>query len=233
MLTLRTFLRRALPYARCYHSGDHPSPILSNTPETAILNEALLLVPAYGFTRDCITKATRNLGYPDSTGLIVKDSDLPVHWLKTLRHRLEQYALDPNSPLHPLADEYDRATNLMQQRLLYNNEIDILELVPLLAMPDAIAKLTTELHNLSDDIAFYAGDDSHDFAWYTKRMGLSTIYVLLELYQMQNRHGVNQFVADKIGAMKNMGLAYNNVEEWALFNGISAYNLIKSQLLRG
>lgn len=227
---LRTLRLRGV---RAYHAIDHPNPIIANNPQTVILDEALKLVPTYGFTRECITAATRHLNYSDATGSIVKDFDLPIHWLKTQRANLEKYAIAPESPLHQITDEYARATNLMQTRLSYNNQIDLKELVALLALPYNMPESAAELHNLSDDIAFYAGDASNDFAWYTKRMGLSSIYVLLELYQIQNPGNVDAFVADKIALLKEMGAAYNNVEEWALFNGISAFNLIKSQLMRG
>ena len=43
-----------------------------------------------------------------------------------------------------------------------------------------------ELHNLSDDIAFYAGDTSNDFAWYSKRLGFSSIYVSSEVFMLQD-----------------------------------------------
>lgn len=220
---------------RFYHARDHPTSIINKLPESLILDKAIPLLPTYGFTRQCITEAVRQLNYPDSLGSLVKDSALPIHWLKTQRKVLEEHAMAPESPLHNITNEYDRATHLMQTRLLYNEGINLTDLMSQLVLPYNLAESSAELHALSDDIAFYAGDASNDFAWYSKRMGLSTIYVLAEMYQVLNpdRAAVNRFVANKIGDLKKLGLAYNDVEEWALFNGISAFNLIRSQLMRG
>ena len=94
-----------------------------------------------------------------------------------------------------------------------------------------------ELHALADDIAFFAGDESNDFAWYTKRFGISTIYVGAELFMMQDSSSgfkaTYNFVDGKVDELRNLGAGYNNVEQWTLFNAVSLVNLIKSQLTRG
>lgn len=94
-----------------------------------------------------------------------------------------------------------------------------------------------ELHNLSDDVAFYAGDMSNDLAWYAKRLLFSSIYVKSELYMLQDSSAdfqkTKEFVESSVKSVETMGNSYNAVEEWSMFNAISLVNLIKSQVARG
>lgn len=188
------------------------------------------------------------MSYPDSLQSLITaggnslEFELVLHWLKTQRQELERYVIDPAAlvEFHGLKDEYDRVGHLMKRRLLANGPIlaglkqsGLSQLV----VPGNIPQSMEELHNLSDDIAFYAGDKSNDFAWYSKRMGLSAIYVSSELFMLQDSSEgfkrTQEFVDEKVKGLKGLGWAYNSVEEWSMFNAISMVNLIKSQLLRG
>lgn len=50
-----------------------------------------------------------------------------------------------------------------------------------------------ELHNLSDEIWFLAGDTTVDFSWYTKRALLATVYASSELFMTKDTS--NDFAA--------------------------------------
>ncbi|EAZ64002.2 hypothetical protein PICST_66543 [Scheffersomyces stipitis CBS 6054] len=231
---------------RSYHSETHPNTIVDEkSVESRILTKAIEFIPEHGFHQNTITQAIRALGYPDSLQSVITNSSnspdfsLVLHWLKVQRQKLEQHLVDPTSEFHTIKDEYERVAYAIKKRLQYNGPI-INQLgsgLSHLVVPYNVSQSLAELHSLSDDIAFYAGDMSHDLAWYTKRVGFSSIYVSSELYQLQDSsegfRRTNAFVDEKVHGLKRLGSAYNDVEQWGVFNAISTVNLIKSQLLRG
>ncbi|ONH71788.1 Ubiquinone biosynthesis protein COQ9, mitochondrial [Pichia kudriavzevii] len=104
-------------------------------------------------------------------------------------------------------------------------------------LPSNVLQSLKELHNLSDDISYYAGDRSIDFAWYSKRMSISQLFVLSELFMVNDTSAGYQdtykFVDNKLKEILTAGYIYNSVEEWTFFNAVSLVNIIKSQLARG
>ncbi|KAK6461258.1 COQ9-domain-containing protein [Scheffersomyces coipomensis] len=249
---LRTPVRRLavrkpislLSTIRSYHSRDHK--IAGDEPlESQILTKSLEYVPTYGFNSNCITRTIRDLNYPDSLQAIIsKDGSSPefklmLQWLIEQRKNLEREIKQPESEFHNIADEYDRVSYLIKKRLELNEPV-IKHLtfgISQLVIPYYLSQSMEELHNLSDDIAFFAGDGSNDFAWYSKRMGISSIYVSSELYQLTDTSkdfkNTKKFVDDKVQKLNNLGNAYNSAEQWGMFNAISLVNLIRSQLVRG
>lgn len=233
-----------------YHSADHPASnviVDAKSVQSKILTKALEHIPQHGFNTICVTQAIRDMEYPDSlVSAITSDPEgnstelqLMVHWLKVQRQKLEEYVMDPESEFHTIGDEYDRASHLLKKRLLFNEPIvkQLSNGIGHLVLPYNLSRGLDELHNLSDDIAFYAGDASHDFAWYSKRLGFSSAYVSSELYMLQDSSvgfsKTKEFVDARVALLRDFGYAYNSVEQWGLFNAISTVNLIKSQLLRG
>ncbi|KAF7999097.1 hypothetical protein HF325_006629 [Metschnikowia pulcherrima] len=164
---------------------------------------------------------------------------LVLFWLKLQRQELYDHVLDTKLPFHQIRNEYDRAAYLLNKRLSFNEPVieQLSGALAQLVLPYNVALSLEELHNLSDDVAFYAGDMSNDTAWYAKRLLLSSIYVKAELFQLQDNterfSRTKEFVESKVASVKNMGYAYSSVEQWAIFNAILLVNLIKSQLARG
>lgn len=239
-------LRTSVASVARYHSESHASPIVNpKSIESTILTSALTHIPQHGFTQHSITAAIRGMNYSDSllSALTATGSSpelqLMVHWLKCQRQKLESYVNDPASEFHTITDEYSRVAHLIKKRLEYNVPVvdHLAHGIGQLVVPYNLSQSLDELHNLSDDIAFYAGDMSNDFAWYTKRTAFSSVYVLSELYMLQDSSKdyvkTWQFVDDKVKDVKEMGGWYNDVEQWGVFNAISMMNLVKSQLVRG
>lgn len=246
-MMFRTSLR-GLRSFRGYHSLQHPNSIInSHGVDAVVLKQALNHIPKYGFDSLCIVQAIRELEYPDSLVLALTSSStgeslefqLVKYWLQYQRQKLNDSVLEQTSPFHQIADEYERTKFLLNQRLLYNEPIAhhlggaLAQLIAPYNVPTSIS----ELHALADDIAYFAGDDSNDFAWYTKRFGISSVYVGAELYMMQDSSAgfkaTHDFVDSKVDELRSVGNGYVNVEQWALFNAVGLVNLIKSQLTRG
>lgn len=243
----RTSLRH-FQGARAYHSVQHPSRIISTKGiDAVVLKQALTHIPKYGFDSLCITQAIRELEYPDSLVLALTSSatgdslefQLVKYWLQSQRQKLNDSVVEPSNEFHQISNEYERTKFLLKQRLLYNEPVahHLSGALSQLVVPYNVQTSVGELHALADDIAFFAGDESNDFAWYTKRFGISTIYVGAELFMMQDSSpsfkATYNFVDGKVDELRNLGVGYNNVEQWSLFNAVSLVNLIKSQLTRG
>lgn len=236
--------------SRFYHSIDHPSSnniLDAKSLESRIFERALLYVPKYGFDELCIGQAVKDLNYPESLESYLSiagngksyEFQLMLGWLKAKREELRLEVLNPHSEFHNVSNEYERVSFLIKKRLEYNRPI-INKLgagISQLLLPYNMNESMEELQNLSDDIAFYSGDISNDFAWYSKRFSFGTVYISSELYMLQdtskNFKNTDTFVDEKISAVRSLGKAYNDTEEWGLFNAISLINLIKSQALRG
>lgn len=246
---------RSLPrFIRCpirsYWSFDHPASnqiIKEGSLESLVLSKALKHIPTYGFTSKCILNASRELNYSDSVLSVFSSSpsgksiefQLVLYWLKSQRQMLRDSIVDRSSKFHTIKEETEKVKYLINQRLEYNAPVKD-------HLTSAIAQLVTpynwdlaleELRDLADDIAYYSGDLSNDFAWYTKRAGYSSIYVSSELYMLQDTSkdlsDTKEFVHNKVEGFHELGNAYNDAEEWGLFTSLSLLNLIKSQLSRG
>ncbi|GEQ68114.1 hypothetical protein JCM33374_g1781 [Metschnikowia sp. JCM 33374] len=242
-------LRMASPCVRTYHSTSHPASniiINAKSPEAVLFSKAIEHVPKFGFSKKAIDTAVRDLEYSDSIQSAITAStghtseySLVLFWLKSQRQKLYDHVLDVQSPFHKISDEYDRAAYLLNKRLSFNKPVigQLTGALSQLVMPYNVVSSLEELHNLSDDVAFYAGDMSNDSAWYAKRLLLSSIYVKSELFSLQDTSkdfaDSIEYVNQSVSSVKSMGYAYTSIEQWAVFNAISSVNLIKSQLARG
>ncbi|KAG7891787.1 hypothetical protein KL936_001730 [Ogataea polymorpha] len=222
------------------------SPIIDDSKlENRILGRAYnKFVPTHGFTKQSVDLAIadlqlrpENLGGLFGIGLQVSDvvNELIMYHLKHTRANLSKY----HDEAGKLATEGAKVRFYMQKRLLDNVPIIKYyhQALGRMILPTNLGIFLTELHNLSDDITYYSGDKSNDFAWYSKRFALSSVFVQSELFMLGDTtpdySATISFMNDRVSDIDTLGYAYNSMEEWAIFNGISLVNLIKSQLARG
>ncbi|ODV86051.1 hypothetical protein CANARDRAFT_28101 [[Candida] arabinofermentans NRRL YB-2248] len=232
---------------RLFHTVYHADiPILDESIfENKILKKAYEdHVPETGFTEESIKLAAKGLNYnlDNLKGVFnftSQSKDLRVeliqYHLKSCRLKLRNYHNDANR----LQTETERVRFYLEKRLLENKPIIKYyhQALARMILPSNLTESLNELHKLSDDISFYSGDKSNDFAWYSKRFSLSGVFIQSELFMLNDRsnnfENTIEFMNDKMDEVDNMAYAYNSFEEWAIFNGISTVNLIKSQLARG
>ena len=168
---------------------------------------------------------------------------LMIHWLKLQRYNLEKYIEKnptPGSSSSSSTLYEDRLIELINVRLSYNKPI-LNQLkttgISQLILPYNLTQGLNELYLLSDDLAFYLGDESNDFSWYSKRLSIASIYVSSELFMLNDNTKdfqlTQRFIKQRVYDLKKLSDGYNNIEQWLGFNGISFINLIKSQLTRG
>ena len=53
--------------------------------------------------------------------------------------------------------------------------------------PENLPKTLSQLYKISDEIWYLAGDRSIDINWYNKRHQLTKIYIVTELYMLQDK----------------------------------------------
>lgn len=200
-----------------------------------ILRKGLELVPEHGFDA-ALTIALREYGYSDASRNLFANGayDLIQHHLDTQKDSLHSVALLEH------ASFLDNTKTLTLRRLMSNRVLGapdrISEALSIMTLPSNITASISSLHDLSDEIAWLAGDNSTDFTWYTRRAAISTLYASCELFQSQdNSHSYRdtaQFLEDRLSEMDKLHYASDSMVEWIKFNAIASINVLKS-LTRG
>lgn len=227
---------------RGYHSFYHANPAIIDvdSTESKLFDGALAYVPTMGFSKKALEQSSKDMNLLPNVGALTSNSGDPVHELVLYHLKKSRMALIPlREQLKELPNESDRLKHLVKQRLMMNEPIvkHLPKAISYLTFPGNVTKSMEELHNLSDDISFYAGDRSNDFAWYSKRMAISGVYVQSELFMSQDKspgfQNTLKFVDDRLNEVETAGWVYNCVEEWGIFNAWSALNGFKSIVMRG
>jgi len=234
--------------ARSYHSFYHVEPPIADpsTIENKILGKAYKeFVPQEGFTELAVKKGAEAVGInPSSLGAVFNfttvSKDIAMELaLYHLKYARQQMIEENKKQISQIFDEQERLNFLVGKRLLLNKPIinHYYQALGRMALPTNIPLSLKELHNLADDISYYAGDKSTDFAWYSKRFSVAGAFVQSELFMLTDKSkeykDTLQFATDRLNEVAKLGKAYNSFEEWLAFNGISTLNLIRSQLVRG
>ncbi|GAV29464.1 hypothetical protein PMKS-002965 [Pichia membranifaciens] len=255
-MTLRLFGKQAsrslAGSIRSYHSFYHVNPPILDlsTVENQVLDKAYEeYVPELGFTKEAVENASYAIGLNDNSANALfnftsssKDleMELILFHLKKCRQDLEDFRKTETFQ-NEFKDksETDKLRYLINKRLAMNQPV--LKFLPKalghMILPTNIAKSLAELHNLSDDITYYAGDKSTDFTWYSKRFSISGLFVQSELFMLtdttKDLSDTAKFVDSRLQEIDTAGYVYNSVEEWLFFNAVSTVNIVKSQLARG
>ncbi|CRG87614.1 Ubiquinone biosynthesis protein coq9, mitochondrial [Talaromyces islandicus] len=228
--TVQAVCRRGLSTAprlssqlRCYHSQFHP-PLPTHeytNSQTAILSAALKHIPDHGFTNRALMLGARDMGFLDVSIQLFprQEMDLILFWLASrrglLRSKVENGLFEGKEQLG--VDGKVKA--LILERLKMNNEIihRWQDALALMSFPSNIPLSLSELHSLSSDILYLAGDASIDASWYTKRLSLSTLYASSEVIMtrdsspdysytegfVERRFEDNGALGDKVGGVKS------------------------------
>ncbi|KAJ5706965.1 hypothetical protein N7488_006766 [Penicillium malachiteum] len=172
---------------RSYHSDLHPPlpPHSYTNSQTAILEAALSHVRTHGFTNTSLTLGARDAGFLDvSVQLFPRgEFDLILFWLASRRGLLRAKVESDADFFKGDVDVNGKIKLLILERLRMNENVreqwqDALAQMSLLGnIPLSLA----ELHALSNDILYLAGDASIDGSWYTRRAAVGAIYASAEV----------------------------------------------------
>lgn len=101
-----------------------------------------------------------------------------------------------------------------------------------MSFPTNIPLSLSELHSLSSDILYLAGDASVDSSWYTKRLSLSTIYASAEVMMVKDRSpnfaATENFVGRRFEDSQAIGQKLSDVKSYMGFMAGTAVSLGRS-----
>ena len=93
-----------------------------------------------------------------------------------------------------------------------------------------------ELHALSDEIWYLAGDTSVDTSWYTKRASLAALYASSELFMTTDTskdfRDTEEFVERRLEDIQNLGGKVGHLGQFVGFWAGSSINLARSWGMR-
>jgi ubiquinone biosynthesis protein COQ9 len=225
-----------------YHSEQYieEPTIKPGSPQFNILDKAIKeFVPIHGFQHKAILESARTFGYADTIQSLFTNGtfDLIKFHLATQRSKLHELA--QGEEFQQLTSENDKLKYLLKKRLSGNIPIaqHLSQLQGYLILPPNIVESSNELHQLSDDLRFLSGDKSNDFAWYSKRLSLSSSYVALELFmsndKSENFKDTLNLADSKIDKLNGFSQTYDNIGEFVSYTIHSGISLFKSQASRG
>ncbi|KAL6940390.1 hypothetical protein ACO0QE_004289 [Hanseniaspora vineae] len=183
-------------------------------------------VPQYGFNEKSLVASCNDLNLTSSAL-----SNFGVDEL--IRYHLVKNRLN----LHEVSEKFTDATleNLFLARLKSNIPIGK-QLSPMLShLLLTPFTASEELHNLSNDFVCLSSDveESHDFSWYSKRLGLSMAYVSSELFMAQDKSTdyveTMNFAKNRLKNWTECSSMYHNTTEFLWFQVLSGVNFIKSK----
>ncbi|KAM6176932.1 ubiquinone biosynthesis protein COQ9, mitochondrial [Erethizon dorsatum] len=182
-----------------------------------ILTAALEFVPAHGWTAEAIAQGAQSLGLSSAAANIFENngSELILHFVTQCNARLT-HILEEEQKLVQLGQAEKRKTD---QFLKHAVETRLRMLIPyiehwpralsILLLPQNIPPSLSLLTSLVDDMWHYAGDQSTDFDWYTRRAVLAGIYNTTELVMMQDSspdfEDTWSFLENRINDAMNVG----------------------------
>ncbi|CAG8952507.1 hypothetical protein HYFRA_00009610 [Hymenoscyphus fraxineus] len=224
--------------SRNYHTPSQPTPSPFPALETAILTSSLPHIPEHGFTPTTLRLGAHAQGYiPASQNLFPQGAFALVHFhLWRQREALKDCAVVKDAGKGVGVGR--TVKELTWERLLGNREVihrwqEALALTPL---PSNLPTALRELHALSDEIWYLAGDTSVDTSWYTKRATLSTIYAATELFmttdKSPNFKDTREFLDRRFEDSRVLGEMVGSVGEWVGFNARAGLNVLRSRGVR-
>lgn len=182
-----------------------------------ILTAALEFVPAHGWTAEAIAEGAQSLGLSSAAASMFGNdgSELILHFMTQCNARLTR-VLEEEQKLVQLGQAEKKKTDKFLRDAV---ETRLRMLIPyiqhwpralsILMLPHNIPPSLNLLTSMVDDMWHYAGDQSTDFNWYTRRAVLAGIYNTTELVMMQDSspdfEDTWRFLENRISDAMNMG----------------------------
>ncbi|XP_066493993.1 ubiquinone biosynthesis protein COQ9, mitochondrial [Tiliqua scincoides] len=189
-----------------------------------ILTASLEFVPAHGWTADAIAEGAKSLGLSvAAAGLFQNDgSDLVLHFVSQCNTKLSEL-LEEQHKLVQLGQGEKKKTDQFLKDAL---EARLRMLIPyiekwpqaisVLLLPHNIPASLNLMTTMVDDMWHYAGDQSTDINWYTRRAVLAGIYNTTELVMIQDSspdfEETWSFLENRIADAMNMGHTAKQVQ---------------------
>ncbi|XP_065497215.1 ubiquinone biosynthesis protein COQ9, mitochondrial [Caloenas nicobarica] len=189
-----------------------------------ILTAALEFVPEHGWTAEAIAEGAKTLGLSAaSAGMFQNDgSELILHFVSQCNTKLtelleqEQKQVQLGEAEKKPLDQFLRDAVEARLRMLIPYIEKWPQALSILLLPHNIPASLNLLTSMIDDIWHYAGDQSTDFNWYTRRAVLTGVYNTTELVMMQDSspdfEDTWRFLENRVADAMNMGNTANQVQ---------------------
>ncbi|KAE8609286.1 hypothetical protein XENTR_v10011765 [Xenopus tropicalis] len=189
-----------------------------------ILSAALQFVPDFGWSADAIAEGAKSLDMSAAAAGMFEDggSELVLHFVTQCNSQLTEL-LEEEQKLVQLGTSEKKPTtqflrDAVEARLRMH--IPYIEQWPqalgMLLLPRNIPSSLKLLTAMVDDIWHYAGDQSTDVSWYTRRAVLTGIYNTTELVMLQDSspdfEDTWKFLENRISEAMTMGTSVKQVE---------------------
>lgn len=182
-----------------------------------ILAAALEFVPAHGWTAEAIAEGAKSLGLSSAAASMFGSdgSELILHFVTQCNTQLSHMLEEEQKLVHLGQAEKKKTDRFLRDAV----ETRLRMLIPyiehwpralgILLLPQNIPSSLSLLTSMVDDMWYYAGDQSTDFNWYTRRAVLAGIYNTTELVMMQDSSpdfkDTWHFLENRINDAMNMG----------------------------
>lgn len=187
------------------------------TKRIEVLNQAIKLIPLYGWTEDVVIKLLNNneieakVLFPDGVDQL---ADLFIEQnIEDLKLAITKFEL-------PKMKIRERIKSIVMEgfRIFEKNKEAVRQLAGYYLAPTRIARGFQHLANIASEIWYLAGDNSTDFNYYTKRgllMGvLSTSFLFWLSDKSTNIKDTEDFVSSRIEDVMKIQLVRKKVESW-------------------
>ncbi|NXX98141.1 COQ9 protein, partial [Centropus bengalensis] len=189
-----------------------------------ILTAALEFVPEHGWTAEAIAEGAKTLGLSvAAAGMFQSDgSQLILHFVSQCNTKLselleqEQKRVELGEAEKKPTDQFLKDAVEARLRMVIPYIEKWPQAVSILLLPHNIPSSLSLLTSMIDDIWHYAGDQSTDINWYTRRAVLTGIYNTTELVMMQDSspdfEDTWRFLENRVADAMKMGDTANQVQ---------------------
>lgn len=159
---------------------------------TQILDAALAFVKTHGWSREAITRGAEVAGLPGIVhGLFPNGAiELIQHFIATSNAALiaQLTAETQASPeTVPSPREFIMRAIRLRLEMIIPYKEHWPQAIALMTLPQNVQVSLAHMLTLVDDICYCAGDRSVSIDWYTRRVGVASIYKMTELHLLQDQ----------------------------------------------
>lgn len=166
-----------------------------------ILDASLRFVPIHGWSIDAIVQGAESINYPGvAHGMFPNGAIELIHHfyakcnrdlIEQLQHELnkstEKSEKDDKTIDRPSPKEFAIKAIRLRLEMIIPYKDSWPQALAIMTLPQNVPTSLAQLLTLVDDICYSAGDRAVDIGWYTRRIGIASIYKMVELYLLQDK----------------------------------------------
>lgn len=166
-----------------------------------ILDASLQFVTTHGWSVESIAHGAESINYPGvAHGMFPNGAiELVQHFYKKcnttlieqLQQELHSSTSDSDSSAKPVETPNPKEFAIKAIRMRLEMIVPYIDTWPqamgIMTLPQNVPVSLAQLLTLVDDICYCAGDRSIDIGWYTRRVGIASIYKMVELFMLQDK----------------------------------------------